>query len=124
MALIVGLLTAAIALMGYWNTQHLQRRDRRGVMCACAWVSFMVDPVDISKTITPWLPQVYLCTLERAYSRMGSRRAAVLIGVVVACVNGARHAATPISCHPGSVTIRRTIWLARDKPATSRQFVR
>ncbi len=34
MALIVGLLTAAIALLGYWNTQHLQRRDRRGVMYA------------------------------------------------------------------------------------------
>jgi hypothetical protein len=33
-ALIVGLLTAAIALLGYWNTQHLQRRDRRGVMYA------------------------------------------------------------------------------------------
>jgi hypothetical protein len=33
-ALIVGLSTAAIALLGYWNTQYLQRRDRRGTMYA------------------------------------------------------------------------------------------
>jgi hypothetical protein len=35
-ALIVGLSTAAIALLGYWNTQYLQRRDRRGSMYADA----------------------------------------------------------------------------------------
>lgn len=33
-ALVVGLITAAVALLGYLNTQHLQRRDRRSVMYA------------------------------------------------------------------------------------------
>lgn len=34
--LIVAIVTAAIALIGYWNTQHLLRRDRRGRLFADA----------------------------------------------------------------------------------------
>ena len=33
-ALLVGLITALIALIGYWNTHYLQRRDRRALMYA------------------------------------------------------------------------------------------
>ena len=33
-ALLVGIITAAIALIGYWNTHYLQRRDRRALMYA------------------------------------------------------------------------------------------
>jgi hypothetical protein len=33
-ALLVGIITALIALIGYWNTHYLQRRDRRALMYA------------------------------------------------------------------------------------------
>jgi len=32
--LLVGIITALIALIGYWNTHYLQRRDRRALMYA------------------------------------------------------------------------------------------
>jgi hypothetical protein len=41
-ALFVGLSTAVVALIGYWNTQHLQRRDRTHRRQHKSWTSLSV----------------------------------------------------------------------------------